>query len=300
MNQKELICLETGQRIDKYLAQVYNDLTRTQIQGMITNQQVLVNEKNVKSNYILKENDHITLIFLDATPSQVVAEAIPLDIYYEDEDIIVINKPTGMVVHPAPGNYQNTLVNALMHHCTDLSGINGQIRAGIVHRIDKDTSGLLVACKNDLSHKHLSKQFADKKVMRQYVAICSGVIPHNLGKIDAPIARDPLHRQQMTVIENGKRAVTHFQVLKRFEKHTYIELKLETGRTHQIRVHMKYIGFPIVGDPVYGNKKEIVSSGQFLHAKTLGFFHPRTQQWLSFDSPLPDFFVTFMNELESK
>lgn len=300
MNQKELICLETGQRIDKYLAQVYNDLTRTQIQGMISNQQVLVNEKNVKSNYILKENDHITLIFLDATPSQVVAEAIPLDIYYEDEDVIVINKPTGMVVHPAPGNYQNTLVNALMHYCTDLSGINGQIRAGIVHRIDKDTSGLLVACKNDLSHKNLSKQFADKKVMRQYVAICSGVIPHNLGKIDAPIARDPLHRQQMTVIENGKRAVTHFQVLKRFEKHTYIELKLETGRTHQIRVHMKYIGFPIVGDPVYGNKKEIVSSGQFLHAKTLGFFHPRTQQWLSFDSPLPDFFVTFMNELESK
>ena len=202
-----------------------------------------------------------------------------------------------MVVHPAPGNYTGTLVNALMYHCHDLSGINGEIRAGIVHRIDKDTSGLLVACKNDLAHKNLSQQFHDKKVTRKYYAICSGVIPHNVGKINAPIGRNPANRQQMTVVEGGKEAVTHFHVLERFKSHTLVELVLETGRTHQIRVHMKYIGYPLAGDPIYGHKSEIDKHGQFLHAKTLGFYHPRTNKFMEFESPLPSYFEAYLQKL---
>lgn len=299
MNNDNKVIIFSGEstRIDKYLVQELDGYTRTQIQMMINNGSILVNDEEVKPNYVLKPNDEIVIEYLDPTPSEIVPQDIPLDIYYEDQDVIVVNKPSGMVVHPAPGNYSDTLVNALMFHCQDLSGINGEIRAGIVHRIDKDTSGLLVACKNDLAHKNLSVQFHDKKVTRKYYAICTGVIPHNVGKINAPIGRNPSNRQQMAVVEGGKEAITHFRVLERFKKHTLVELVLETGRTHQIRVHMKYIGFPLSGDPIYGFKSEVDIHGQFLHAKTLGFYHPRTNEFLEFDSPLPSYFEEYLQKL---
>ena len=285
-------------RIDKYLAEELEDISRSLIQQLIKDKLVKVNEVFVKANYLLKSGDKIEVTFLDPVVSEIGPENIPLDVYYEDQDVIVVNKPSGMVVHPAVGNHNGTLVNALMYHCKDLSSINGVIRAGIVHRIDKDTSGLLIACKNDLAHKSLSEQFFNKTVTRKYYAICYGVINHNLGKIDAPIGRDPQNRQMMTVIEGGKRAVTHFKVLERFSKYTLVELQLETGRTHQIRTHMKYIGFPLVGDPVYGPRKVIGDKGQFLHAKTLGFTHPRTGEFMEFESPLPDFFEEFLEQIK--
>lgn len=286
-----------GIRIDKYLAGEIPTFTRTQIQGLIENEFITVNNNIVKANYQLRNNDIIDITIPEPQPSKIEPQNIPLDIYYEDSDIIVVNKPSGMVVHPAAGNYDNTLVNALLYHCHDLSGINGEIRAGIVHRIDKDTSGLLVACKNDFAHKNLSKQFAKKLVKRKYYAICSGVIPHNLGRIDAPIGRSPINRQQMDVVEGGKDAVTNFKVLQRYPNHTLVELVLETGRTHQIRVHMKYIGYPVTGDPLYGYKSEVSKYGQYLHAKTLGFYHPRTNEFMEFDSPLPDFFEEFIKQI---
>jgi 23S rRNA pseudouridine1911/1915/1917 synthase len=299
-NNKVIIFKDESVRIDKYLAKEIPDVTRSQIQLMISQGQILVNDSEVKANYILKENDEIVVEFVEPVPSNIIAQDIPLDVYYEDEDVIVVNKPSGMVVHPAPGNYTNTLVNALLFHCHDLSGINGEIRAGIVHRIDKDTSGLLVACKNNLSHKDLSKQFADKKVTRKYFAICVGVIPHNVGKVTAPIGRDPNNRQQMAVVDGGKEAVTHFRVIERFKKHTFVELLLETGRTHQIRVHMKYIGYPLAGDPIYGPKGQIDVHGQFLHAQTLGFTHPRTHKFMEFECPLPDYYKQYLDELENE
>lgn len=290
---------EEPMRIDKFLVNEMEDFSRNSIQIYIKDNHVLVNDKVVKANYILKKGDAISITIPDPIDNDIIAQDIPLDIYYEDSDVIVVNKPTGMVVHPAVGNYQNTLVNALMFHCHDLSGINGVIRAGIVHRIDKDTSGLLVACKNDFAHRSLSEQFFNKTISRKYYAIVYGVINHNVGRIEAPIGRDKFNRQQMTVIEHGKPAVTNFKVLERFKKYTLIELALETGRTHQIRVHMKYIGYPLVGDPVYGPKNVIGETGQFLHAKTLGFTHPRTKEYLEFDSPLPKYFEDFLNELRS-
>ena len=214
-------------------------------------------------------------------------------------DVIVINKPSGMVVHPALGNYSGTVVNALMYHCNDLSGINGVNRAGIVHRIDKDTSGLIVACKTDLAMKSLSKQFFEKTVERKYIAICYGVINHNLGRIDAPLGRDPENRKRYAVVDDGKHAVTNFRVLERFKDFSLLELELETGRTHQIRVHMKYIGHPIVGDPLYGPRTVIGTNGQYLHAGTLGFTHPRTGERLHFTSPLPDFFKEYLESLRN-
>ncbi len=287
-------------RIDKYLAKELPLLTRTQIQSMINAELILVNDEVIKPNYLLRKNDEITIEYAEPEPTEIEGENIPLDIYYEDSDLIVINKPAGMVVHPAPGNYSGTLVNALLYHCTDLSGINGEIRAGIVHRIDKDTSGLLVSCKNDLAHKNLSQQFHDKTVTRKYIAVCSGVIPHNVGKITAPIGRDPVNRQQMAVVEGGKEAVTNFKVIERFKKHTLVELVLETGRTHQIRVHMKYIGFPIAGDPIYGLRSEISEHGQYLHAMTLGFVHPRTNKFIEFSAPLPDYYEKYLKELRER
>ena len=287
------------ERIDKYIASEVEDMTRSQIQMLIKDNHITVNGNNVKNNYKLKTGDSIEINIPDPVESDILPEDIPLDVYYEDEDLIVINKPSGMVVHPGNGNYEHTLVNALMYHCKDLSSINGVIRAGIVHRIDKDTSGLIVACKNDFSHKELSKQFMDKTVSRKYYAICHGVITHNQGKIDAPIGRNPDNRQQMGVVENGKYAKTHFKVLERFEKYTLCEMQLETGRTHQIRVHMKYIGFPVAGDPLYGPRKVVGNHGQYLHAKTLGFTHPRTGEYLEFDSPLPDFYQEFLDELRN-
>ena len=285
-------------RIDKFLADNLEDFSRTQVQQLIKDKNVLVNDNPTKANYLLEENDLIKVVIPDPVTIDIVAEDIPLDIYYEDEDVIVVNKPSGMVVHPALGNYSGTLVNALIHHCKDLSGIGGVLRAGIVHRIDKDTSGLLVSCKSDLAQKSLSLQFFNKTVTRKYYAICYGVINHNLGRIDAPIGRDPDNRQRMAVVDGGKNAVTNFKVLHRFKEYTLLELQLETGRTHQIRAHMKYIGHPVVGDPLYGPKKVIGEHGQFLHAKTLGFTHPKTNEFLEFDSPLPDFFEEFLKTLE--
>ena len=287
-------------RIDKFLSNEIKEFTRSQIQMMIEEGLVLVNDKVIKSNYKLKINDEITVFIKEPELTDIEPQDIPLDVIYEDSDIIVINKPSGMVVHPALGNYKDTLVNALLYHCKDLSGINGKIRAGIVHRIDKDTSGLLVACKNDLAHKNLSEQFMEHKVNKIYYCLVNGVIPHNMGLIDAPIGRDPQSRQQMAVVENGKEARTHFKVLERFEKNTLVEVKLETGRTHQIRVHMKYIGYPLVGDPVYGVRKVVGENGQFLHAKKLEFYHPRTNEFMSFETELPDDFTQLIKELRNQ
>lgn len=301
-NEKEQINVvyeaNNSDRIDKYLSETLEEFTRSQIQLMIEEELILVNGVPVKANYKLKNNDNIKLIIKKAIPSNITPEDIPLNIVYEDSDIIVINKPCGMVVHPANGNYEHTLVNALLYHCTDLSGINGELRAGIVHRIDKDTSGLLVACKNDLAHKNLSEQFANHEVNKVYYALCHGVIPHNVGMIDAPIGRNPQSRQQRAVVEGGKNAITHFKVLERYDKYTLVEVKLETGRTHQIRVHMKYIGYPIVGDPVYGPKKIEGHVGQLLHAKKLEFHHPRTNELMSFECDLPDYFQEFLDKIK--
>ena len=287
-------------RLDKYLIDIIEDKTRTQIQLMIENDEILVNNEPTKASYKLRKDDEILIIFEEPVNLDIIPEDIPLDVFYEDKDLIVVNKPSGMVVHPAFGNYQGTLVNALMHHCKDLSGINGVIRAGIVHRLDKDTSGLIVACKNDFTHKNLSKQFSDRTVTRKYIAIVHGIINHNLGKVEAPIGRSKEDRKLMGVVENGRLAITNFRVLERFSNHTLVELSLETGRTHQIRVHMKYIGYPVVGDPQYGLKKDKSNHGQYLHAQTLGFIHPRTKEYMEFNSDLPDYFEAYLNELREE
>ena len=285
-------------RVDKFLASELEDYTRSQIQDLMEREKIFVNEKVVKPSLLLKSGDLVEVTEEEVISSDVVPENIPLDIYYEDQDLLIVNKPTGMVVHPAVGHFTGTLVNALMFHCKDLSGINGVARAGIVHRIDKDTSGLLVVCKNDLSHKDISKQLAEKTVTRKYLAIVHGVVSHNYGKVDAPLGRNPNLRQQMAVVEGGKHAVTHFKVLERYQNHTLLELMLETGRTHQIRVHMNYIGFPVVGDPTYGPRKAIGETGQFLHAMTLGFVHPRTKEYVEFSAPLPDYFLKFLESIK--
>ena len=279
-----------SERIDKYLASYLENVTRSELKYYFNDQKITVNGKVVKPSYTLNDNDEIVIESREVVELNVEKEDIPLDIVYEASDVVVVNKPSGMVVHPAFGHYQGTLVNALMHHCTDLSSINGVIRAGIVHRIDKDTSGLLVACKNDLSHRSLGEQLKNKTTTRKYIAIVCGQIPHNLGKINAPIGRDENDRQKMAVVSGGKNAVTHFKVLERFKNYTLVELQLETGRTHQIRVHMAYIGYPVFGDPLYGPRKVFGDNGQFLHAQTLGFVHPRTNEYLEFSRPAPDYF----------
>ncbi|WP_019120626.1 RluA family pseudouridine synthase [Brevibacillus massiliensis] len=280
---------DQGERIDKFIAMQDQDWSRSQVQTWIKEERVTVNGQPVKNNYKLAAEDEVTLRVPPPKELDIKPEAIPLDIVYEDADLIVVNKPRGLVVHPAPGHYSGTMVNGLLYHCRDLSGINGVLRPGIVHRIDKDTSGLLVVAKNDKAHLGLAEQLKEHTVNRKYVAIVHGVIPHEMGTIDAPIGRDPKNRQQMAVVfENSKPAVTHFVVLERFKGYTLVECKLETGRTHQIRVHMKYIGYPLVGDPKYGQKDRLEIEGQALHAKTLGFVHPRTKEYLEFDAPLPD------------
>lgn len=285
------ISQEIGERIDKYVTEAYGeDASRSQVQLWIKEGHVRVNGKEVKANYKLQHADHITLDIPDPIDLQIAPEPIPLDIYYEDSDLIVVNKPRGMVVHPAAGHYSGTLVNALLHHCQDLSGINGVLRPGIVHRIDKDTSGLLMAAKHDKAHIGLSEQLKQHSVMRKYFAVVHGNVGHNQGTIDAPIGRDQHDRKMYTVTErNSKPAVTHFVVLERFGDYSLLELKLETGRTHQIRVHMKFIGHPLVGDPMYGKSKSIKmdTEGQALHAAILGFKHPLTGEILQFEAPMP-------------
>ncbi len=288
---------EKNERIDKVITSLDSEWSRTQVQQWIKEGLVLVNEKPIKTNYKCNIEDHIEISIPDPEALDVIPEEMDLDIYFEDSDVIVVNKPKGMVVHPAAGHATGTLVNGLMAHCKDLSGINGVLRPGIVHRIDKDTSGLLMVAKNDKAHEHLVNQLVEKTVTRKYKALVHGNIGHDYGTIDAPIGRDPKDRQSMTVVENGKHAVTHFQVLERFKDYTFVECRLETGRTHQIRVHMKYIGFPLVGDPKYGPRKTLEINGQALHAAILGFTHPRTEEYLEFEAPLPKEYEELLEKL---
>ncbi|MEK7015281.1 MULTISPECIES: RluA family pseudouridine synthase [Bacillus] len=288
---------QKSERIDKFVAEINSEWSRSQVQQWIKDAVVTVNGKSVKVNYKVKGNDEITVTIPEPEELDIQPEDMNLEVYYEDADVLVVNKPRGMVVHPAPGHTKGTLVNGLMHHCTDLSGINGVMRPGIVHRIDKDTSGLLMVAKNDMAHESLVNQLVAKTVTRRYKAIVHGVIPHDKGTIDAPIGRDKKERQSMTVDENGKNAVTHFQVLERFKDFTFVECRLETGRTHQIRVHMRYIGYPLAGDPKYGPKKTLDMNGQALHAGILGFDHPRTGEYIEFEAPIPEVFEEALNIL---
>ena len=287
---------DIGKRIDKYLGET-TDYTRSKIQKMIENGNILVNNNKVKSSYTLKENDNVEVTdYVEET--DILPENIPLDIYYEDNDLIVVNKPSGMVVHPAPGNYSGTLVNALMYHTNNLSTVNTSIRPGIVHRIDADTSGLLLVAKNDKSHNLLAEAIQKKEVVREYIALVDGVINEDTATIDAPIGRDKNDRKKMAVTsENSKDAITHIRVLDRYKDSTLIRCKLETGRTHQIRVHLNYIGHPIVNDPVYGKKKLIDEKfGQMLHAEKIGFVHPTTKEYMEFTAPVPDRFKEILEE----
>lgn len=292
---------EDNCRLDKVIAMNMEDLSRTQIQDMIDQKLVVVNGKVEKASYKTKLNDQIEITIVDNTDLNIEPEDIPLKIVYEDKDVIVVDKPSGMIVHPSPGITKGTLVNALLFHCKDLSGINGVNRPGIVHRIDKETSGLLMVAKNDVAHRSLSNQLKTHSVTRRYVALVHGLIPHIKGKIEAPIGRNPKDRQSMSVTRNNsKDAITNFTVLKRYKSMSLIECRLETGRTHQIRVHMSYIGYPVYGDPKYGYRKDDFTHGQFLHAKKLGFIHPITQRYMEFESELPDYFKAKLDELEEE
>jgi 23S rRNA pseudouridine1911/1915/1917 synthase len=290
---------QKGDRIDKVISTLDEEWSRTQVQQWIKEGNVLVNGQKIKTNYKCSMNDEIEITIPDPELLDVIPEEMDLDIYFEDKDVLVVNKPSGMVVHPAPGHLTGTLVNGLMAHCKDLSGINGVLRPGIVHRIDKDTSGLLMVAKNDMAHEKLVNQLVEKTVTRKYRAIVHGVIPHDFGTIDAPLGRDTKDRQSMTVVDNGKHAVTHFHVIERFKDFTFVECQLETGRTHQIRVHMKYIGYPLAGDPKYGPKKTLDINGQALHAGILGFNHPRTNEYLEFEAPLPKEFEELLDQLRN-
>ncbi|BDH61065.1 pseudouridine synthase [Lysinibacillus sp. PLM2] len=290
-----------GERIDKALSILSAEWSRSQIATWISEDRITVNGEEIKAKYKVKEGDVIEIDVPEPELLEVIPENLNLEIVYEDEDVLVVNKPKGMVVHPAPGHTTGTLVNGLMYHCKDLSGINGVLRPGIVHRIDKDTSGLLMVAKNDHAHHSLVEQLVNKTVTRKYTALVHGHIAHDKGTIDAPIARDPKDRQKQAVVDNGKHAVTHFQVLERFGGvYTLVECILETGRTHQIRVHMNYIGYPLVGDPKYGPKKTIDFGGQVLHAGVLGFVHPTSKEYLEFQVPLPDDFVTLLENLRKE
>jgi 23S rRNA pseudouridine1911/1915/1917 synthase len=292
---------QEGNRIDKVLSDVQDEWSRSQIQNWIKDKIVILNHKPVKSNYKCVTGDIVEIEIPEPQELDVVPEEMDLDIVYEDSDVLVVNKPRGMVVHPAPGHYNGTLVNGLMAHCKDLSGINGVLRPGIVHRIDKDTSGLLMVAKNDMAHESLVSQLKDKTTTRIYKAIVHGVMPHDQGTIDAPIGRDKSDRQKMTVTDdNSRNAVTHFNVIKRFTNYTFVECQLETGRTHQIRVHMKYIGFPLAGDPKYGPSKTLPIEGQALHAQTLGFNHPRTGEYMEFEREIPSEMSELLELLEKR
>lgn len=288
---------QAGDRIDKVVSTLDADWSRSQVQQWIKDGNVLVNGAQIKTNYKCSLDDKLEISIPDPEVLDVIPEEMDLEIFYEDADVLVVNKPKGMVVHPAPGHMTGTLVNGLMAHCKDLSGINGVLRPGIVHRIDKDTSGLLMVAKNDMAHESLVNQLVAKSVTRKYKALVHGNIQHDHGTIDAPLGRDQKDRQSMTVVDNGKHAVTHFNVLERFKDFTFVECQLETGRTHQIRVHMKYIGYPLAGDPKYGPKKTLDLGGQALHAGLLGFEHPRTGEYLEFEAPMPEYFVKLLDDL---
>ena len=289
------------ERIDKYLMENTN-ITRSKIQRMIKTNNILVNDKNTKNSYILKEKDKITINDDYSEEINIEKENIPLDIVYEDDYLLVVNKKSGMVVHPAPGNYTNTLVNALMYHCNNLSNLNGEIRPGIVHRIDADTSGLLLVAKNDEVHADLARQIKNKTVLRKYIALVKGVIYENTATIDAPIGRDTKDRKKMAVTDiNSKSAITNIKVLERYKNATLIECTLKTGRTHQIRVHLNYINHPVINDPIYGSKKmDDKEFGQMLHAKTIGFIHPITKKYMEFSKDVPEKFIEILNKYKEE
>ena len=292
-----------GQRIDKFLSETLPEYSRSFIQKVVKDGGVLVDEKCVKSNYKLSAGQILKLNVPELVEPDIVPEDIPLDILYEDDDIIVVNKPKGMVVHPAAGHYTGTLVNALMYHCRDnLSGINGVTRPGIVHRIDMNTTGALVACKNDVAHIFLSEQLAVHSITRKYNAIVHNSFKENSGTVDAPIGRHHIDRKKMAIdYKNGRNAVTHYSVISNYGKYAHIECQLETGRTHQIRVHMSSIGHPLLGDDVYGSGKSPYRlEGQTLHARVLGFVHPSTGKYMEFEAPLPDYFKEIIVDLENK
>ena len=292
---------EEDVRIDKYLSLECEDISRSYIQKLLKAGQVLVNGRPVKASYVVEEEDMISLEVPEAIMPEIVAEPMDLDILYEDEDVLLINKPKGMVVHPAAGHYTGTLVNGLMYHCRDqLSGINGVMRPGIVHRIDMDTTGVIIACKNDMAHNSIAAQLKEHSMTRRYEAIVHGVLKEDEGTIDAPIGRHPVERKKMSINYNrGRNAVTHYRVLKRLKQYTQVECRLETGRTHQIRVHMASIHHPLLGDALYGPAKCPVSGlqGQTLHAGILGFIHPRTGVYMEFRAPLPDYFSRLLEIL---
>lgn len=299
------IILEAGvdnddDRIDVFISGELNDLSRSYVQKLIKNDLVTVNDKLVKANYKLSPNDVVIVDIPEPEVLKIEAEDIPLDIVYEDDDVILVNKPKGMVVHPAAGHYSGTLVNALMYHCrNNLSGINGVLRPGIVHRIDMDTTGIIVACKNDKAHNSLAGQLAVHSITRKYEAICFNRFKDEEGTVNAPIGRHPNDRKKMAIVSNGREAITHYSVIENLKSHSYISCQLETGRTHQIRVHMASIGHPLLGDDVYGSNKGFSKlQGQTLHAKTLGFIHPSTGKYVEFEAPLPEYFKELLKKLK--
>lgn len=303
MEQKKICVPESasGQRIDKFLSDFLDGQSRSYLQKLVKEGRVFVQGKSVKANYRIAEGEEIRLEIPELEEPDILPENIPLDIIYEDDDLLVVNKPKGMVVHPSAGHYSGTLVNALLYHCAgNLSGINGVLRPGIVHRIDMDTTGSLVVCKNDFSHNSLAEQLKIHSISRRYRAIVHGVMKEDEGTVEAPIGRHPVDRKKMAVnYKNGKEAVTHYRVLEHFRQYTYIECQLETGRTHQIRVHMASIGYPLLGDAVYGPSRcPFKLQGQTLHAQVLGFLHPRTGAYMEFEAPLPEYFSELLRKLQ--
>lgn len=301
MPQNELIIVAEemdGERLDVFVAEQVEQLSRSVVKSLINEGQVLVNGARQKASYHVREGDEISIEIPEPQVLELVPRDIPLEIIYQDEDLAVINKPKGLVVHPAHGNWDYTMVNALLYHIKDLSGINGQIRPGIVHRLDKDTSGVMVVAKNDVAHRSLAAQIKDHSIKREYIALVHGTIKENLGTIDAPIGRSKNDRKKMAVIADGRPAVSKYQVLERYHNYSLVKVELLTGRTHQIRVHFAYIKHPVVGDPLYGSgKKHFNLDSQALHAHLLGFNHPRTGKYLEFTSPLPEYFQEILTSL---
>ena len=295
---------QEGERLDKFLSTIYPDFSRAFFQKLIKNQKVWVNDQNQKASFPVHTDDLVKIEIPDAVETTIVPEDIPLDILYEDQDLLIVNKPKGMVVHPSAGHYTDTLVNAIMYHCKDsLSGINGKIRPGIVHRIDMDTTGSLIVCKNDEAHVDIAQQIKEHSVNRIYVGIVCGNVKDDEGTIEGPIGRHPIERKKMAINEkNGKPAITHYKVLERFGNYTYMQFKLETGRTHQIRVHMASIGHPLLGDALYSSNRSTFKNlqGQTLHAQTIGFIHPKTGEYMEFSAPLPEYFKKLISILQSK